>query len=202
MGLRQVKKERTRNAILESARVLFFNYGYGSTTIEAIAEKAEVAVGTVYNYFESKSAIILAITAEDTSDALDKEVSIPENCTGFEGVKLYVYTFMQSLSVYPRKLICELMREAWSSDNSLSSDLIRQDLTLLGGLSTVLKELRDSNRIKSDTDIEHSALVIYGAVNTVLMWYATDENLSSEQILESLDNMLAVIFAGLEKADN
>jgi len=197
MGLRQIKKDRTRRAILESARAMFFSHGYDCTTIEAIADKAEVAVGTVYNYFESKSAIILAITAEDTSDALDVEFRIPDKCTGFEGVKQYVYTFMQSLSLYPKKLIRELMREAWNTDNSLSSGLIRQDLTLIGGLSRILTELRNSNRIKSDTDIEHSAMVIYGAVSTALMWYAADENLSSEQMLKSLDNMLAVIFAGL-----
>ncbi len=198
MGLREIKKERVRRAILKAARDMFFRRGFSKTTIEAIAEKAEVAVGTVYNYFESKSAIILAITAEDTSGALDDEFTIPMSLSGFECVKHYVNTFMSSLSMYPKRLLRELMREAWSIENTLSSGLIRQDMTLLSGLTRVLSELEDTHRIKSETDIEHASMIIYGAVSTAIMWYAAVESRTSEQLLESLENMLKVLFTGLE----
>ena len=119
MGLREIKKERARKAILEAARKMFFNSGFDGTTIEEIADKAEVAVGTVYNYFDSKSALILAITADDTSTVLDENFQIPESFTGFESVKLYISTFMGNLSIYPKRLLRELMREGWGSDSSL-----------------------------------------------------------------------------------
>jgi len=197
MGLREIKKARARMSILKAARSMFFSQGFDGTTIEAIAEKAEVAVGTVYNYFESKSAIILAITADDTSEALYEKFQLPESCTGIEGVKRYVDTFMKSLSMYPKRLIRELMREAWSIDSTLCNGLIRQDLTLLNGLACVLAELKENHRIKPDTDIEHASMVIYGTVSTALMWYAADENRTSEQLMESLEEMLEVLFIGL-----
>ncbi len=197
MGLREIKKERARRAILEAARHMFFNRGFDGTTIEKIAEKAEVAVGTVYNYFDSKSTLILAITAEDTSKVLDEEFHIRESCTGFESVKVYVNIFMENLSMYPKRLIRELMREGWRSDTSLSKGLINQDLTLLDGLARVLQELTGQQKLKPGTDIEYASLAIYGIITTAIIWYAADEERTSEQMLESLAKMLEILFRGL-----
>jgi AcrR family transcriptional regulator len=196
MGLREIKKSRARMSILKTARDMFFSRGFDGTTIEAIAEKAEVAVGTVYNYFESKSAIILAITADDTSEALYEKFQLPESSTGVEGIKQYVNTFMKSLSLYPKRLLRELMREGWTG-KPLSDGLISQDHTLLSGLAGVLLELKENHRLSSDTDIEHASMVIYGTVSTALMWFAADENRTSEQMMESLEKMLEVLFIGL-----
>jgi len=197
MGLREVKKERARRAILDAAREMFFSRGFDGTTIEEIAEEAEVAVGTVYNYFESKSALILGITADDTSIVLDEEFRIPESCTGFESVKLYINTFMENLSIYPKRLLRELLREGWRSDTTLSRGLISQDLTLLDGLSRVLRELAKIQKLKPGTDVESASLAIYGIITTAIMWYASDEGRTSEQMLESLENMLETLFRGL-----
>ncbi len=196
MGLREIKKERARRAILKEAREMFFSKGFDGTTIESIAEEAEVAVGTVYNYFESKSAIILAITADDTSEALNENFHISETCTVIEIVKQYADTFMKSLSMYPKRLVRELMRETWSN-KPISNNLIKQGQTLMTGLKSLLRELIDSRRLKSGTDIEHTSMVIYGIVSTALMWYAADENRTSEQLMESLEKMLEVLFIGL-----
>ena len=169
MGLREVKKERARRAILDAAREMFFSRGFDGTTIEEIAEEAEVAVGTVYNYFDSKSTLILAITAEDTSKVLDEKFQISESFTGFESVKLYISTFMGNLSMYPRRLLRELMREGWGGDTTLSKGLISQDLTHLDGLTRVLRELAEAQKLKSGTDVESASLVIYGIITTAIM---------------------------------
>ncbi|MCD4700401.1 MAG: TetR/AcrR family transcriptional regulator [Candidatus Aegiribacteria sp.] len=197
MGLREIKKERARRAILEAARDMFFNRGFDETTIEEIAEEAEVAVGTVYNYFDSKSTLILAITAEDTSRVLDDDFQIPESFTALESVKLYINTFMKNMSIYPKRLLRELMREAWYSDSCLRSGFVRQDLTLIDGLGRILLELAEKQKLKSGTDIEHASLAIYGIITTAIMWYAADEERTPEQMLESLEKMLEILFTGL-----
>ena len=197
MGLREIKKERARRAILETAREMFFSHGFDGTTIEAIARKAEVAVGTDYNYFDSKSTLILAITAEDTSTLLDSKFQIPESYSGCESVKLYINTLMENLSMYPKRLLRELMREGWRTDTTLSKGFINQDLTLLDGLAGVLRELAAKQKIEPATDIEHASLAIYGIITTALMWYAADEERTSVQMLESLEKMLEILFRGL-----
>ena len=44
--------------IREAAFALFAEQGYGATTIEQIADRAEVSVGTVYNYYGSKIQLL------------------------------------------------------------------------------------------------------------------------------------------------
>ncbi len=52
------KMERTRKRIIEAAIDLFDKHGIDDTTMEQISEEADVARGTLYNYFSSKEAII------------------------------------------------------------------------------------------------------------------------------------------------
>jgi AcrR family transcriptional regulator len=59
--LRQRQAQATRSMIVTAAQELFLERGYVGTTIEAIAEKAQVAVSTVYAIFGSKRGILRAI---------------------------------------------------------------------------------------------------------------------------------------------
>lgn len=58
-GLRERKKARTRSAIQQQALVLFERQGYETTTIEQIADEADVSPSTVLRYFPTKDALVL-----------------------------------------------------------------------------------------------------------------------------------------------
>jgi AcrR family transcriptional regulator len=58
-GLRERKKSRTRFAIQQEALRLFLENGYHATTVEQIAEAAEVSPSTVFRYFPTKDALVL-----------------------------------------------------------------------------------------------------------------------------------------------
>jgi AcrR family transcriptional regulator len=55
---RKAQARQTRLQIVEAARSLFMERGYGGTTIEAIAEKAGVAAETVYASFKNKRNVL------------------------------------------------------------------------------------------------------------------------------------------------
>jgi AcrR family transcriptional regulator len=55
------KGELTRKAIIEAAHELFITQGYTATSMRVIAQKAEIALGGIYNHFASKEKIFEAV---------------------------------------------------------------------------------------------------------------------------------------------
>jgi len=60
-GRRQKKARQTRRRIIAAAAELFTRQGYAATTIQQVAEQADVAWQTVYSVFGTKAAILSAV---------------------------------------------------------------------------------------------------------------------------------------------
>jgi AcrR family transcriptional regulator len=58
LSRRERKKQETRQHLLEAAWRLFQEKGYDDTTVQEIAEAADVAKSTFFNYFETKEGIV------------------------------------------------------------------------------------------------------------------------------------------------
>lgn len=53
--------ENTRETTVEAARLLFWERGYEATTLAAIAERAEVNLGSIYYFFPTKEELLLSV---------------------------------------------------------------------------------------------------------------------------------------------
>jgi AcrR family transcriptional regulator len=73
-GLRERKKARTRAAIRQQALRLIREQGYAATTIEQIADAAEVSPATFFRYFPTKEDVVLQDDLDIvTTEALDAQ---------------------------------------------------------------------------------------------------------------------------------
>lgn len=65
MPRREEKKAESRRRILDAARDVFFRDGFMPANLDEVAEKAGVAKGTLYRYFESKAELYVAVLAHN-----------------------------------------------------------------------------------------------------------------------------------------
>ena len=68
--------DQRRREILEAATEMFGRRGYDVATVQAIAERAGVAAGTVYLYFPSKEAILDALREDFEAGLLDRVAAV------------------------------------------------------------------------------------------------------------------------------
>jgi AcrR family transcriptional regulator len=64
---RAEKKAHSRRQILDSARDVFFRDGFMTANLDEVAERAGVAKGTLYRYFESKADLYVAVLADNSA---------------------------------------------------------------------------------------------------------------------------------------
>src|SRR4051812_17188160 len=70
VGRRALKKEATKSRVVAAALALFQLKGFDATTTKAIARKARVAEGTVFNYFPTKEDIALHFLEQEVEHAM------------------------------------------------------------------------------------------------------------------------------------
>jgi AcrR family transcriptional regulator len=68
LSRRERKKRANKACILKTARDLFQAQGFDATSIEEIAETADVSKSTFFNYFPTKEGLLVEIAAEEVRD--------------------------------------------------------------------------------------------------------------------------------------
>ncbi|MGE7386186.1 TetR/AcrR family transcriptional regulator [Streptomyces sp. NPDC004126] len=69
LGLRERKKQRTRQTIFEEALRLFLSRGFDEVSIAEIAEAAEVSKRTLFAYFPTKEDLVLHVFADHEDES-------------------------------------------------------------------------------------------------------------------------------------
>jgi AcrR family transcriptional regulator len=189
-GVRQKKRAKTEAAILRAAASLVTRKGFEHTSIEEIAGRAEVGVGTVYNYFGSKNALLLALMQRDTEDLLKEGEAVlahpaikPETALA-ELFWIYARGF---LGRYDRKLLREVFAAAFHQPEELGRELTRMDFQLMGQVGRLIESFQRQGFLKKSLPLEQVSLVLYGAFAVVVIMFL----LHSEMPLESVREQLA-----------
>jgi AcrR family transcriptional regulator len=77
IGLRERKRERTREEIRQAALELFDRHGFDDTTIEQIADAADVGRRTFFRYFPTKQSVLFADAEEKAAQLAEAFAAQP-----------------------------------------------------------------------------------------------------------------------------
>ena len=189
MRITAEKKAATRKRILDVATELFCTNGYDATTTRDIAIAAEIATGTLFNYFSTKEAIVGALVDSALVRARVEQANIAAESLE-EALFALVMAELRQFKSH-RKYIAPLLA---SSLSPLAESVVPN----VGDLSRVEHlEMVDSLARERDLgELSPVALQLYWTLYTgVLAFWAADKSPKQEDTLALLDESMAM-FAG------
>lgn len=182
-GLREQQKRRRRSAILREAAKLFASRGYEATGMQDIARRARLAVGTLYNYFPTKSEIGLALVERDVAAALAAGEAVVEKPPrdAVTAIATLLELDLAPLARYDRRFWRELVCAAMA-DPGIGMSFFATDLRLIGQLSALLRELQARGELRRGLDTGRAAVALYGVFFSWFMAFVTSEAVSLETV--------------------
>lgn len=109
------RSEKTKNAILSAAYDLLLESGFGSVTIEKIAEKAGVSKATIYKWWSNKAAVVM----DAFFDAAVVRLPVPDTGSTMDDIIIQVNNLANFLTSREGKVINEIIAEG-QSDQKLA----------------------------------------------------------------------------------
>lgn len=187
VGRRARKVQLSRDRLYEAAISLFVENGFDATTVDQIAERADVARATVFNHFPQKMAFLEEWGARRR--ALVRE-RLKEHAQDLEPAAAELAAYLTEFALLNERARDEtraLMEPALRFGDALRSRTLDVDL------SRAIKRGQSSGEFRGDVDADHvGQLLAAGYFTTVLRWAAQDPEPFplNERLLESLDLIL------------
>lgn len=195
IGRRERKKLDVHRRIRRAAAQLFHEKGYEATTVEEIAERADVAKGTFFNYFPRKDALLEAL-AVDMLEELLAELGPVDGWQGTAREQL-LHLFLEVGELAARDpalskvMIIENMRNWWLHTEE---EPIEQEFR--GLMRAVLTRGQARGEISPEIDLEAGAKLLDAAyVTTMVEWLRAGA--PSEVYRDELTAKFDIIFRGL-----
>ena len=146
------KKEASRRKIITAAVSLFNRHGLEAVTMEQIAEAADVARGTLYNYFPSREAIVNAYLEQTFQDRSQDRIAQLRLLPDTHSRLVYIFTVLvegvqrqqeifEAFMVYRMKQVTSFRQSTGQEQTGLS--LLIHEIITLG---------QDSHELRSDLD--------------------------------------------------
>ncbi len=110
---RERASQKRRQKIVEAALFCFLDKGFNQTGIRAIAEKAGISLGNLYNYFPSKNAVLVEIANLEKEELTPFKQLLANDSNPLETLKTFVQQYV-TYTAQPEsvKLTAEILGEA------------------------------------------------------------------------------------------
>jgi AcrR family transcriptional regulator len=190
LGLRERKKLKTRRSIQDHALRLFTAHGYDATTVEQIAEAAEISPSTFFRYFPTKEDVVVA----DEYDTVMAEVfpAQPPELSPIEAM---------------RRMLREVLGHAYATDREQLTARIRLILSVPALRARSFDaSLHDTYKVftrllaervggsPDDFEIQVFAQAVIGALQAVIIRWA--EGGGAEDLPGLVDRALEFLASG------
>lgn len=189
-GLRAKQKADRNHRILAAATALFRDQGYHRTKLETISAHAGISVGTVYNYYENKGDLLMAIVSMEVNEVLNAGVELvtapPDDVETAINALMGIYL---DHSLY--YLSKEMWREAMAittrqPETEFGRAYLDLDERLLRQICDLIRHLQADRRIRPDIDTEAVGEMFFNNMNMMFTVFVRDETMDLARLKSAI----------------
>jgi AcrR family transcriptional regulator len=162
VGLRETKKHRVHEAIIENAIALFRDHGFEATTVKEISRACELSEATFFNYFSTKDAVLSAWAHA----VVERELELARDSAG------------RGLRSIARRL-CDSLGSTIEADRDFAARAwVRARLSGSSpdAAAAILKAGQEAGELRRDLSARQLGGIFYASLcGTVAAWLARDE---------------------------
>jgi AcrR family transcriptional regulator len=154
LSRRERKKTAVRSKIIATAIDLFSRHGIAAVTVDQIAEAADIGKGTIYNYFDTKEAVVVAFMVD-----LERKVQaqIPRLVKSRGDLASILTRYIQSqfrLKESYHPFVRVFLAQMFSATDHFIPYIVEMQKAIDPPLETLFRSLRDRRIIRPNIDIE------------------------------------------------
>lgn len=199
-GLREKQKAIRHDRIIEAATRLFREQGYEDVKMEAIAAAAEVAIGTIYNYYRNKGDLLVAIVSLEVEEVLKagEQVIASPPADAEEAVDALVGGYVEHSLSYLSK---EMWRQAMAISTTQPSSPFGEtyaalDVALARQTCELLEKLQALGLLSRDADAASLGEVIFNNTNMNFIVFVKEEAMGMAELRKTLRRQNGAVLAG------
>jgi AcrR family transcriptional regulator len=200
-GLRAKQKADRSLRIIDTATTLFREQGYDAVKMEAIAEAAEVSIGTIYNYYRNKGDLLVAIVAMEVDEVLaagEAVIAKPPK-SAEKAIDKLIGKYIEHSLVYLSK---EMWREAMAisirqPESPFGVTYSQLDVALARQTYRLIERLQQLGQFDTKADAKSIGELIFNNTNMMFTVFVKSETMKIVQLRADLRRQLRPIVLGL-----
>jgi AcrR family transcriptional regulator len=201
LTLRERQKRKREKGILNAAEKLITSKGYINTSIEEIADKAEVGVGTVYNYFQSKPKLLMALFYRYHLALIESGNAIlnnpPDNAVEALCALLRVY-FEGPIMLFHKDYMREIFSILVNERLSIRKETIQHDYMVIEQITELIEILQSRNLIIRDIPPDDLSMPVYSIFMMAGMTFIYNDDTTVDSAMEFVRHNIQIIYNGFK----
>lgn len=193
-GLRAQQKANRHSRILEQAAQLFRDSGYEAVKMEMIAAAAEVSIGTIYNYYQNKGDLLVAIVALEVDEVLasGERVIAKQYRSAELAIDALVANYIEHSLVYLDKpLWRQAMAISIQQPNSpFGLTYSNLDIALAKQTCSLINKLQSEGLIAAEADSKSLGELIFNNTNMMFTVFVKSDQMTVRQLRATIRRQL------------
>ena len=179
MNLRQTNKANRKKHIVKNAARLFSSVGYDLTAIEMVAERSNVSPATIYNNFDDKIGLLLAVLIDESEDIqqISKRLIANRRANDISVIYRLIELYVDHPMEFMNKSCWRqaLAASTASSNKKFTQEYQNVDNQLKTLLIDVMHALHQEQVFRTEADVQSLGELIWNNVNQMFTDFISDE---------------------------